>query len=308
MQTVLVVGRGGQLSMALQDNENTFRKLGFRLVDLGLPECDLMQLETIAPQIAAMRPAVIINAAAYTAVDQAEDEPEMAMRLNAEAPREMARAAQKLGARLIHISTDYVYAGTKKGPYIESDPVAPVTVYGITKARGEQYIREALPEGHVILRTAWLYSSYGSNFVKTMLALAKTRDRVSVVNDQIGNPTSAHDLSDAILGILRHWTAGLDRSSFDSTALPHTGLGRTFHYTGAGAVSWCEFAQGIFASSKEFGGPSATVTPVGSAEWPAKATRPANSQLDSSAFRETFALELPPWQSSLDHVVRRLLL
>jgi dTDP-4-dehydrorhamnose reductase len=292
MKAALVVGRDGQLARSLAERA---RVLGVELVFAGRPELDLARPDSARQAIDASSAMVIINAAAYTAVDRAEDEPEAALALNAIGPRALAQAARESGARLIHVSTDYVFDGTGTRPWREDDLTGPASAYGRTKLEGEQAVREALPD-HVIVRTAWVYSPFGSNFVKTMLNLARTRAELQVVEDQVGNPTSALDLADGLLAILATWGEEPDR-----------GLGATYHLAGTGSTSWADFAREIFAVSRARSGPFAEVRGIPSAEWPAKAPRPLNSRLDSSLFAETFSYQAPRWQDSLVPVVERIL-
>jgi dTDP-4-dehydrorhamnose reductase len=236
---------------------------------------------------------VVISAAAYTAVDQAEDEPERARRVNGEAPGELAEAAREVGAPIIHLSTDYVFDGASAEPYREDAPVNPLGVYGETKLLGEERVRAANPD-HLILRTAWVYSPFGKNFVKTMMTLAQTRQEISVVADQRGNPTSALDIADGLLAVLDHWA---DR--------PGDGLGQTYHLAGTGSASWHEFAQEIFAVCKALELPSAIARPIATSDYPTRARRPAFSMLNSEKFASQFGYLAPEWQVSLRQVIER---
>lgn len=286
---ILVVGTKGQLALSLQERA----ALPIRFV--GRPELDLLDATSIERAVSRHTPDVIVNAAAYTAVDQAEAEPELAERINAEAPAVLARSARAVGARLIHISTDYVFDGTGTEPYREEAPTAPQGVYGRTKLAGEEAVRAELAE-HAIVRTAWVYSPFGRNFVKTMLGLAEARDQVQVVADQFGNPTSALDLADGLLAMVGAWR---NEGSL--------GLGQTFHLVGSGSTNWAGFAREVFTLSAERGGATAEVVPIATVDWPAKAPRPLNSRLDSSKFREVFSYSPPMWQVSLSIVVDRLI-
>ena len=289
---MLVIGRSGQLALSLAERAPQH---GIELLIAGRPEFDLADARAIRETVRASGAETIINAAAYTAVDKAEDEPDLAHQINAIAPAWLAEAAAECGARLIHVSTDYVFEGNGERAWIEDDVTSPASVYGRTKLAGEEAIRERL-DRHAIVRTAWVYSPFGSNFVKTMLALAQTRPELRVVGDQIGNPTSALDLADGLLAMVAGWRED-----------PEQGLGRTYHLAGTGSVSWADFAREVFALSASRGGPAANVTAIASAEWPAKAPRPLNSRLDSTRFHETFGYAPPPWQESLATVVDRLL-
>jgi dTDP-4-dehydrorhamnose reductase len=282
---ILVIGRTGQLALSLAERAAAH---GLEVTLVGRPEVDLLDRDSLSRAVAASGAETVINAAAYTAVDQAEDEPEAAAACNAIAPRYLAEAARDAGARLIHVSTDYVFDGSGERPWAEDDPVGPKSVYGRTKLEGEQAIRETLAD-HAIVRTAWVYSPFGTNFVKTMLRLAEGRSELRVVGDQIGNPTSALDLADGLLTLAGRWTRG------------------TYHLAGTGAASWAEFAREIFALSAARGGPAAQVTAIPSSEWPAKTPRPLNSRLDSSRFERTFGYRAPLWRESLAVVLGRLL-
>jgi dTDP-4-dehydrorhamnose reductase len=289
---VLVIGRSGQLALSLAERG---RLAGEALVFAGRPELDLRDPESLRRAVAASGAGTVINAAAYTAVDRAEEEPDAAQAINGDAPGVLAAAVRAAGARLIHVSTDYVFDGSGDRPWREEDRTGPAGAYGRSKLDGERQVREALAE-HAIIRTAWVYSPFGTNFVKTMLSLARTRPRLDVVDDQIGNPTSALDLADGLLAILAAWRRE-----------PGRGVGATYHLAGTGATSWAGFAREIFALSHARGGPSAEVDGITSAQWPAKAPRPLNSRLDSDRFDATFGYRAPAWQDSLAPVVDRIL-
>jgi len=289
---VLVTGREGQVVRALLERGAAVP--GLELIAAGRPELDLAVPGSAAAAVRRIEPEVVISAAAYTAVDQAEDEPELAERVNGEAPGELAGAAREVGARIIHLSTDYVFDGRKPEPYREDDPTGPIGAYGRSKLLGEERVRAANPD-HLILRTAWVYSPWGKNFVKTMMALARTRDEVNVVADQQGNPTSALDIADGLLAILANWQAG-----------GPTGLEGTFHLAGSGQTHWCGLAAHVFAECERLGEATARACPIATADFPTKAARPANSMLDSSRLAKAFGYSAPPWQHSVTHVVERL--
>ncbi|MES2119084.1 MAG: dTDP-4-dehydrorhamnose reductase [Pseudomonadota bacterium] len=287
---VLVTGRSGQLARSLAERAEG----RVELVTMGRPELDLEEPGSAANAIAAARPDVVINAAAYTAVDEAEDEPERAMRINAEAAGEVAVAAAKLGVPVIQISTDYVFDGRGEGGYPEDAPTAPLGVYGRTKLAGEEAVRGANPR-HVMVRTAWVYSPFGRNFVKTMMGAAKVREVLTVVDDQRGNPSSALDLADGLLAMVERWRD-----------VPDLGLSQTYHLAGTGSTSWCGFARAVMAECAKLGLAAAKVQPIASADWPTKASRPHNSQLSSEKFVRDFGFVMPPWERSLTAVVARL--
>lgn len=288
---ILVTGRHGQVASALAEQATDHE-----LVFAARPDLDLAHPDSIERAIAGAMPDLIFSVAAYTAVDKAEEEPELAMAINGIAPGVIGRAAAAIGAPVLHLSTDYVFDGSLDRPWREEDPVAPLGVYGATKLAGERALTGSGAR-HAILRTAWVYSPFGSNFVKTMLRLAQTRDEISVVADQFGCPTSAGDIATALIGIADRWA--IDR------ALP--GADRVYHFAGTGDTHWAGFAEAIFASSGGHGGPTARVVPIASSAYPTKARRPANSRLDSGAFAATFGYRAAAWRTSLDEVVRRVL-
>ena len=289
---VLVTGREGQLARSLI--ERSARHPGIAMVALGRPELDLEAPGSAAAAVRAAAPDVVINAAAYTAVDLAEDEPERAMRINGDAAGEVASAAREVGAAIVQISTDYVFQGSGDGAYREDAATAPLGAYGRSKLEGEEQVSKKNPD-HVIVRTAWVYSPFGQNFVKTMMRVAETRDLVTVVEDQRGNPTSALDLADALLAMLERWRQG-----------ERTGLGSVYHLAGSGRASWFGLAEAIFEECRSLGLPAADVRPIRTADWPTKAVRPANSTLDSSRFTSDFGFHMPEWRRSAAEVVRRL--
>ena len=293
MIRVVVTGIEGQVVRALAARSQDYPDIG--LTFLGRPEINLEKPEQVGVAIRDLKPDAVVSAAAYTAVDQAEDEQVIAMIVNGIAPGEIARAAADCGAPIIHLSTDYVFAGDGDVAYDESNPTGPVTAYGRTKLAGEQAIIEAIAE-HVILRTAWVYSPYGKNFVKTMLSLAETRSDLTVVDDQHGNPTEAHDIADGIFAVL-------GRLRVQSGNKSNYGI---FHMAGADETTWCGFANEIFSLSDAMGGPSANIAPTTSDAYPTKAPRPANSRLNSSKFTQQFQHTLPGYKASLARVLRDL--
>ena len=290
---ILVTGREGQVARSLA--ERAAADADIELVSIGRPQLDLLQPETIRPAILAARPDVVVSAAAHTAVDQAEDEPERAFAINAMGAGAVASAAAEAGAAIIHLSTDYVFSGELEGERVETDATDPQSVYGRSKLDGEEAVAAANPR-HVILRTAWVYSPFGKNFAKTMLALARQHDRVRVVADQWGNPTAAADVAEGILRIAR--TIIADRQ-------PETcGI---FHLAGEGDTNWAGFARQIFATSASLGGPSAEVEDITTADYPTKARRPRNSRLSCEKLLEVHGWRPPAWQNSCRTVVERLI-
>lgn len=283
---LLVTGTSGQVARALADRAGQFPEI--TVVAVGRPQLDLENTATILPGITGARPDLIVNAAAYTAVDKAELEPLRALAINRDGAAAVAAAAQALGVPLIHLSTDYVFSGSKATAYMENDETGPLGVYGKSKLAGEVVVRSASPAA-LILRTSWVYSPFGSNFVKTMLRLASERPVLRVVDDQVGNPTSALDLAEAILRIAPH---------------VGDGAGATFHLAGSGSTSWCGLAKQIFEVSRLAGGPAAEVVPISTSEYPTPARRPANSRLDTSAFRACFGHSLRDWREGVEETVR----
>lgn len=290
----LVTGREGQVVRSLIERGRLEKNTGIDLITVGRPAFDLAQTETIKLAIDEVRPDIIISAAAYTAVDQAESDEATARRVNAAGPRALAQAASVRGIPLIHLSTDYVFDGTKTAPYTEADPVAPLGAYGRSKLEGEEHILDTWHNA-AILRTAWVYSPYGRNFVKTMLRVAETRDALNVVDDQIGNPTSALDIADGILAVAANLLSS-----------PELELRGVFHMTGYGDASWADFAEEIFDASKKAGGPVATVQRIVTADYPTPAKRPANSRLDNNKLQSTHGVKLPEWRVSAREIVTHL--
>lgn len=289
---IVVSGREGQVVQSLM--EKAAQRPDLEVIALGRPELDLADPATIRKAIADAKPDVVVSAAAYTAVDQAEDEPELALAVNAAGAAAVAEAAKACGAPVIHLSTDYVFAGNSDKPYAETDPTGPRSVYGSSKLEGERLVAAANPQ-HIILRTAWVYSPFGKNFVKTMLRLAETRDGLSVVSDQWGNPTSALDIAEAIIRVVDHLGVKPDFADYG-----------IYHLAGTGDINWSGFARGIFVESAKHGGPTAEVTDIATADYPTKAARPANSRLSTEKFTTTFGWSMPHWQASLAEVVTRL--
>jgi dTDP-4-dehydrorhamnose reductase len=276
---VLVVGRRGQVARALAE---AGWPEGVSLSCYGRDEIDLAEPKTVARAITQRAPDLVINAAAYTAVDRAESESEAAFVVNRDGPAALAEACAGLGVPLIHLSTDYVFDGSKKGAYVEDDPVNPLGVYGASKEAGEQAVRSLLP-AHMILRSAWIYAPEGQNFVRTMLRLARESGEIRVVDDQLGCPTAASEIARAIVVTSARLLAG-------------SGEFGTFHFCGAGSTSWHGFAQAIFESSD---GPRPKVVPIPTSAYPTAARRPANSVLDGAKIRRLYGVAARPWRESL---------
>jgi dTDP-4-dehydrorhamnose reductase len=289
---ILVTGGEGQLATAFAAQAT--QSIAIELVALGRSELDIGRPEAIESAIQSHRPDVVINTAAFTDVDGAEDEPDLAWSINAAAPGEIARQSLRVGARLIHISTDYVFDGASDVPYDEAQPTNPLNIYGQTKLAGEVAVRAATPD-HLIVRTAWLYSPFRRNFVTTMIALAANRDRIRVVADERGNPSSAADVAAGLLTVIERWRRG-----------GSSGLGSTFHLAGSGEATRAGLAEAVFESCRELGLPSAEVEPIASADWPAKARRPRHSMLDCGRFETEFGYRAPDWRTSLRTVIESL--
>lgn len=287
---IAVTGRTGQLATSLA--ERAAGHPGIEVVLLGRPDLDLERPETVAPALTAARPDLVVNAAAYTAVDKAESEEARATAVNGAGAGQAAAAAWQLGLPFIQMSTDYVYPGDKPSPYVETDPVGPLGAYGRSKLAGERAVAAAHPQA-LIFRTAWVYSPVGANFVRTMLRVGRERPVLSVVGDQLGNPTSALDLADAILRI--------------APELTMQAPGGIYHLAGEGHVSWHGFAEEIFRCGAALGGPVPELRKITTAEYPTPARRPANSRLDTTAFRTRFGFCLRPWPEALCETVGRLL-
>ncbi|NTA51294.1 MULTISPECIES: dTDP-4-dehydrorhamnose reductase [Agrobacterium tumefaciens complex] len=285
-----VTGKNGQVVSALQ----ALASDELEIVALGRPELDLAQPETVLKALREVRPDVVVSAAAYTAVDKAESEQDIAFAVNRDGARAVAQAASDIGIPVIHLSTDYVFDGTKHTAYVESDPTGPTSVYGRSKLEGERAVSEAT-DNYVVLRTAWVYSEYGNNFVKTMLRLSENRDEINVVADQFGCPTSANDIAAAVITIAR--------KVVEDSSAPLRGV---FHLSGTGETNWANFAKQIFALSAENGGKSIVVNDITTAQYPTPARRPANSRLDCSKLEEVYGIKLPSWQTSTRAVVTAL--
>lgn len=292
-RNILVAGRAGQVAHALA---TLSAPAGVRIISKGRPDLDLLDVASIRAAFDSVKPDLVVNAAAYTAVDQAESEEEAVFALNATAPGELASQAARKGVPILHVSTDYVFDGTKAAPYTETDPVAPLGAYGRSKLAGEKAVAVAHPD-HIILRTAWVYSPVGKNFVKTMLRVGAGRDELGVVDDQRGNPTSAVDIAAGIVKIAGQILSG---------AAPFKP--GVYHMTAAGEASWADFAQYIFDCSAEFGGPVARVNRITSEEYPTPVRRPANSRLNSSKLAAAYDVELPHWQASTRDCVEQLVI
>lgn len=289
---VLVIGREGQLARGLR--EASRGEGAAEVIAIGRPQLDLADRRSVATAILREHPDLVVNAAAYTAVDKAEGERAAAHAVNALGAEHAAMACAANSIPIIHISTDYVFDGKKPSPYVEDDPAGPISVYGLTKLEGELRVTKAC-ERHLVLRTSWLHSPWGANFVKTMLRLARERTVIRVVSDQRGTPTYVPDLAGVVLALA-------SRAVTDPGA---TAWG-VYHAVNGGETTWCGFAQEIFRSAAEYGLPAAEVVPIATADHPTLAARPANSRLNCDKLRRSFGLELPDWQVGVRNCVARL--
>jgi len=288
---VLVTGCNGQAGRELC-KKSTER--GLEIISLDLPDFDITDMKAVDEIISQSSVFAVINAAAYTAVDKAESEPDIAFNVNQKGPANLATSCRKQGIPLIHISTDYVFDGSKTDAYIETDPVSPVGVYGKSKAAGEGEVRNILAD-HIILRTAWLCSEHGNNFVKTMVRLGQERDEIGVVADQYGCPTFAFDIAEAILDIVSQITKKND--------IPWG----TYHYCGKGVTTWYEFAKKTLEQAGEYTSLKVkNIVPLTTKEYPTPAKRPVNSALDCTRIQNSFNVFPKQWQDSLSDLVQRL--
>ncbi len=284
--TILITGSGGQLGSEFQELTSVYNDMAFDFIDVE--NIDLVDRDAVEKYFKENSYDYVVNCAAYTAVDKAETDEETAFEVNAYAPGLLGEITARYGTRVIHISTDYVFDGSANRPYAENDNVNPVSAYGRSKLKGEENILKNNPDS-IVIRTAWLYSGFGNNFVKTMLRLGDERDELRVVFDQVGSPTYAADLADAILTIIKRTENG------EKKFIP--GI---YHYSNEGAVSWFDFAYHIL----DMAGITCKITPVLSDEYPAPAPRPAYSVLNKSKIKETYGIEIPYWYDSLKKMIR----
>lgn len=285
---VLITGKNGQVGNSLVSQLQAMSSVSF--LALSRDEFDITNAAQVDKIVNEYKPTIIINAAAYTAVDKAESEPELAHAINCLGPRNLAKAATNVNATIIHISTDYVFAGDKLGLYSELDQVDPQGIYGQTKLAGEHAVMQEC-SAHIILRTAWVFSEFGNNFVKTMLRLAQARDTLGVVSDQFGGPTYAGDIASAILKVAQHIEQGSSKFGI-------------YNYSGYPHVSWQEFAKQIFKSALTHNVIAApiTVNTIATTDYPTPAKRPANSKLDCKKITTDFGIVSSDWQSALKNI------
>ena len=280
---ILITGANGQLGTEL--HEILEREFPGQTLYTDVQELDLTNAKAVDSYVANNEITHIVNCAAYTAVDRAEEEKMLCAAVNTDAVKNLAMAADANGAQLIHISTDYVFDGTNHRPYRESDKVNPISQYGTTKRKGETLLLALAPQA-IIIRTAWLYSAHGNNFVKTMLRLADSQPEIKVVCDQIGTPTFARDLARAVVKVLQshQWVPGI------------------YHFTDEGAASWYDFAKAIF----RIAGKDVKVTPIPTEDYPTPASRPSYSILDRTRIKATYGIEIPHWEEALADCLRQL--
>ena len=287
--TILVTGGAGQLATAM------LQEGGDAVTRVGRPEFDFDDPATIAAAFGRVRPTVVVNGAAWTAVDAAEQQPEAAMRANRDGPAELARLCAQAGVPLVHVSTDYVFDGDKGEPYLETDPTRPTGVYGATKLAGEQAVMAAWDRA-IVLRTSWVYSAAGKNFVRTMLGAAQKTDRLRVVGDQKGCPTAARDLAAAILQVAVQLRDGW-RDEFRGV----------FHAAGSGWTTWHGLATAVFEDAGGYGHKVPVVDAIRTEDWPTPARRPADSRLDCSKLARVFGVRQPDWRAGVSRTVAELL-
>lgn len=300
---IAIVGRNGQLAW---EANRQFQGLG-QITCVGRPEIDLADIDGVCAEIRRIKPSVLVNTAAYTAVDQAESEPEAAMKINSDAQAAIAEEAKRLSALFITYSTDYVFDGKSPSPYKEDDPTAPLNVYGASKLSSERAVA-AVGGSHLIFRTSWVYGARGKNFLKTILKLAVERPELRIVDDQIGAPTWSRDLADATRKIIEQLAANssLAKISIVEALGDRSGI---YHMTAAGSVSWCGFATAIVEEMRKRGlskGNPAQVIPIPSSQFPTPAARPHNSRLSNQKLSRVFGVSLPPWRESLVSVMDEL--
>lgn len=284
MKNILVTGSNGQLGNEIRLMSAHYPSLNFWFTDVA--ELDICNQESIRDYLQDKQVDYIINCAAYTAVDKAEGDTAMCARINADAVSNLGEAAAVKGARVIHVSTDYVYSGTGCRPYVESDPTSPGSVYGITKLEGENVLFEQCPDS-IVMRTSWLYSAFGNNFVKTMIRLGRERTSLGVIFDQVGTPTYARDLAEAILSII-------DTDKF---------VAGIYNYSNEGVCSWYDFALKIHQLA---GIASCKVLPIETSDYPTPAKRPHYSVMNKKKLKDTFGIEIPHWEESLRKCITQL--
>ncbi|HEX8572102.1 MAG TPA: dTDP-4-dehydrorhamnose reductase [Allosphingosinicella sp.] len=287
---LLVTGGSGQVGTALAERSAG----GPELLLPPRAEFDLVSEESMDSWFSRHRVDAVINAAAYTAVDRAEEQSAEAWAVNADGPGALAARCARLGVPMIHLSTDYVFDGSKPGFYAEDDPVAPINAYGASKEAGERAVR-ASGARHLILRTAWVMSPWGSNFARTMIRLGAERPELRIVDDQLGSPTGAIDIADAAMRLAARLAEDADAPA------------GTYHFVNSGQASWYDVASAIFEAAARHGRPAPALIPIASSEYPTPARRPANSRLDSGKLRRDYGIDPRPWREAVDEIVGRIL-
>jgi dTDP-4-dehydrorhamnose reductase len=287
LKRILITGANGQLGNEMRLLADEYENFTFDFTDID--ELDLCNAEAVMEYCERTKPSYIVNCAAYTAVDRAEDDIELCRKVNRDAVENLAKAAAIIGAKVLHVSTDYVFDGTNTTPYLETDPVCPASAYGRTKLEGEQVLA-ANCNDYVILRTAWLYSKFGGNFVKTMIRLGKEKEAINVVFDQVGSPTYARDLADALMDIV----VAAEKGKF---------IPGIYHYSNEGVCSWYEFTLKIHEMA---GITTCKVSPIAAKDYPAKAPRPAYSVLSKEKIKADYGIHIPTWEESLADCISKL--
>lgn len=290
---ILVIGREGQVARSFADLGRA------HILCVGRPDVDVVDLDSLRRAVERVKPDVVVNPAAYTAVDKAESDEALAFAVNEAGARNAARAAAEAGLPIVHLSTDYVFDGEKAAPYEPGDQPGPINAYGRSKLAGERAVAEANPR-HAVVRTAWVYSPYGTNFVKTMLRLGRERDVLSVVDDQRGSPTAASDIAEVVATIA-------ERAAAATIAAKAADAWGVYHLAGADDVSWFGFAETIFAASAARGGPSPALRPIATRDYPTPARRAADTRLATSGHGLMRGLAVPGFRSRIDALVGRLL-
>lgn len=286
---VLITGCYGQVGYSL--TEQLTKDANTEVLALDRDSLDITNQEAVNAAVTEFKPTIIINAAAHTAVDKAEEEVELSYAINRDGPQYLGQAAQHVGAAILHISTDYVFEGNKVGEYVETDTTNPQGVYGASKLAGEVAVAQACDK-HIILRTAWVFGENGNNFVKTMLRLSATRDALNIVGDQFGGPTYAGDIANALIQIAQHITQG-DAIEYG-----------VYHYSGLPHMSWCEFAETIFDTAVEQGviSKKPCLTSISTEQYPTPAKRPNNSRLSTDKITNAFSIEASDWKVALNNI------
>lgn len=298
---ILIIGKNGQVGHALQD---ALAPLG-EVVAVDRTRCDLADSKSVCHLVEQEQPAIIVNAAAYTAVDKAESDEGLAMAINGDSPTMLAKAANSVGALLVHYSTDYVFDGTKEGAYVETDAVAPQSSYGRSKLAGEQGVAHHAPK-HLILRTSWVHSAHGGNFAKTILRVAQQREALNVVVDQVGAPTSAALIARVTAQLIAHYLATQQQATSGDDPFPYG----CYHLTASGYTSWYDYAKLVVGLASQMGIPlkatGESIRPIPATDYPLPAVRPANSRLDTSKLQQTFGLSLPSWEDEVHQTIASL--